>query len=214
MSEMQAAVLPVTPLQQNCSLIWCSETKKAAVIDPGGDVDRIREALEEQGLTLEKVLLTHGHFDHAGGAAELAEAYGVPVEGPQEDEKFLLDAIEMQGFKWGVAGGRNVEPDRWLNDGDKVSVGNLTLDVVHCPGHTPGHVVFFHEPSRFAVVGDVLFKGSIGRTDFPRGDHDTLIRSIKEKLLPLGDDVTFLPGHGPLSNFGSERRTNPFLVEE
>lgn len=213
MSEMQAAVLPVTPLQQNCSLIWCATTKKAAVIDPGGDVDEIVAALDKQGLTLEKVLLTHGHFDHAGGAAELAEMFDVPVEGPQEEEKFLLDVIEMQGFKWGVAGGRNVEPDRWLADGDTVTVGELTLDVIHTPGHTPGHVVFFHAPSRFAIVGDVLFKGSIGRTDFPRGDHDTLIRSIKEKLLPLGDDVTFLPGHGPLSTFGNERRTNPFLQE-
>ncbi|HQF29847.1 MAG TPA: MBL fold metallo-hydrolase [Hyphomicrobiales bacterium] len=213
MSEMQAAVLPVTPLQQNCSLIWCAATKKAAVIDPGGDVDEIVAALGKQGLTLEKVLLTHGHFDHAGGAAELAEMFGVPVEGPQEEEKFLLDVVEMQGFKWGVAGGRNVEPDRWLTDGDTVTVGELTLDVIHTPGHTPGHVVFFHAPSRFAIVGDVLFKGSIGRTDFPRGDHDTLIRSIKEKLLPLGDDVTFLPGHGPLSTFGNERRTNPFLQD-
>lgn len=213
MSEMQAAVLPVTPLQQNCSLIWCATTKKAAVIDPGGDVDEIVAALDKQGLTLEKVLLTHGHFDHAGGAAELAEMFDVPVEGPQEEEKFLLDVIEMQGFKWGVAGGRNVEPDRWLADGDTVTIGELTLDVIHTPGHTPGHVVFFHAPSRFAIVGDVLFKGSIGRTDFPRGDHDTLIRSIKEKLLPLGDDVTFLPGHGPLSTFGNERRTNPFLQE-
>ena len=213
MSEMQAAVLPVTPLQQNCSLIWCAATKKAAVIDPGGDVDEIVAALDKQGLTLEKVLLTHGHFDHAGGAAELAEMFDVPVEGPQEEEKFLLDVIEMQGFKWGVAGGRNVEPDRWLADGDTVTVGELTLDVIHTPGHTPGHVVFFHAPSRFAIVGDVLFKGSIGRTDFPRGDHDTLIRSIKEKLLPLGDDVTFLPGHGPLSTFGNKRRTNPFLQE-
>ena len=213
MSEMQAAVLPVTPLQQNCSLIWCAATKKAAVIDPGGDVDEIVAALDKQGLTLEKVLLTHGHFDHAGGAAELAEMFDVPVEGPQEEEKFLLDVIEMQGFKWGVAGGLNVEPDRWLADGDTVTVGELTLDVIHTPGHTPGHVVFFHAPSRFAIVGDVLFKGSIGRTDSPRGDHDTLIRPIKEKLLPLGDDVTFLPGHGPLSTFGNERRTNPFLQE-
>ena len=212
MTGLKVAVLPVTAFEQNCSLVWCEASRKGAVIDPGGDVDEIAEMIEAQGVTLEKVLLTHGHIDHAGGAAELAERFGVPVEGPEEEERFLLETLAVQGRQFGLAGGRNVEPDRWLNDGDTVTVGELTLEVIHCPGHTPGHVVFFHAPSRFAVVGDVLFQGSIGRTDFPRGDHATLIRSIKDKLFPLGDDVTFLPGHGPLSTFGEERRSNPFLT--
>ncbi len=212
MSDLKAAVLPVTPFQQNCSLLWCAETLNGAVVDPGGDVPRIMEMIENQGVTLEKVLLTHGHMDHAGGAADLAEAFGVPIEGPQLEERFLLEALDRQGAQFGLPGGRNVEPDRWLSEGDTVTVGKLVFDVIHCPGHTPGHVVFFNADARFAVVGDVLFKGSIGRTDFPRGDHETLLRSIKLKLFPLGDDITFLPGHGPLSTFGEERRTNPFLV--
>ena len=211
MSDLKVAVLQVTPFQQNCSLLWCSRTLKGAIVDPGGDVPAIAEMIDREGVTLEKVLLTHGHLDHAGGAAELAQDYGVPIEGPHCEERFLLEALDRQGLQFGISGGRNVEPDRWLDDGDTVEVGELTFDVIHCPGHTPGHVVFFNAAARFAVVGDVLFKGSIGRTDFPRGDHDTLLRSIKQKLIPLGDDVTFLPGHGPASTFGEERGSNPFL---
>jgi len=210
---MKATVVPVTPFQQNCTVLWCEETMKGAVVDPGGDLDRIEEVVAKHGVTLEKILLTHGHIDHAGAAAELAERRGVPIEGPEKEETFWLDKLPEQGENWGFPGARVAVPDRWLEDGDTVSVGNLTLDVRHCPGHTPGHVIFFHEPSRLAIVGDVLFQGSIGRTDFPRGDHATLIRSIVEKLWPLGDDVTFVPGHGPLSTFGAERRSNPFVSD-
>lgn len=209
--SLKATIVPVTPFEQNCTVLWCEETMKGAVVDPGGDLDRIMGVVEKHGVTLEKILLTHGHLDHAGGAAELAEKLGLPVEGPEQEETFWLDSIAEQGAKWGLPGGRNVTPDRWLEDGDTVTVGNLTLDVIHCPGHTPGHVVFFHKPSKLAIVGDVLFKGSIGRTDFPRGDHETLIMSITRKLWPLGDDITFVPGHGPVSTFGEERRTNPFV---
>lgn len=209
--NLKATIVPVTPFEQNCSVVWCEDTRKGAVVDPGGDLDRIEAVLQEHGVSLEKILLTHGHLDHAGGATALSEKYGLPIEGPQEEEAFWLDSIPEQGQKWGLPGGRAVKPDRWLVDGDTVSVGNLTFQVIHCPGHTPGHVVFFHAPSKLAIVGDVLFKGSIGRTDFPRSDHDALIRSITEKLWPLGDDVTFVPGHGPLSTFGEERKSNPFV---
>ncbi|RMF09566.1 MAG: MBL fold metallo-hydrolase [Alphaproteobacteria bacterium] len=209
--KLKATIVPVTPFEQNCTVLWCEETMKGAVVDPGGDLDRIEQVIAKHGVQLEKILLTHGHLDHAGGAAELAEKTGVPIEGPEAEETFWLDCIAEQGARWGLPGGRNVRPDRWLNDGDTVRVGNLKFDVIHCPGHTPGHVVFFHEPSRLAIVGDVLFKGSIGRTDFPRGDHAALIASITQKLWPLGDDVTFVPGHGPVSTFGEERRTNPFV---
>ena len=211
-SSLKAAVIPVTPFMQNCSILWCEETNKGAVVDPGGDVDRILAEIAQHKVEIEKIWLTHGHLDHAGGAAELARDLGVPIEGPEESDRFLLEAIEAQGEQFGMPSGSSVTPDRWLVDGDTVSVGTLTFDVLHCPGHTPGHVVFFHEPSRFAVVGDVIFQGSIGRTDFPRGDHATLIASIKTKLFPLGDDVVFLPGHGPMSTFGDEKRSNPFLM--
>jgi len=208
---LRAAILPVTPFQQNCSLVWCTRTMKGAVVDPGGEIDRILAALAEQGVTLEKILLTHGHLDHAGGATELRERTGVPIEGPQEEESFWLSQIEEQGRMFGLDGARSCVPDRWFDDGDVAEVGELRFDVIHCPGHTPGHVVYVHSPSNLAIVGDVLFQGSIGRTDFPRGDHDTLIRSIREKLWPLGDEIAFIPGHGPMSTFGQERLHNPFV---
>jgi len=208
---MHAMIVPVTPLQQNCSVIWCEETMLGAVIDPGGDIERILGAVDEQGVKLEKILVTHGHCDHAGGTAELAELLELPIIGPHEDDRFWIDLLEEQGRQFGLTGSRPFTPDRWLVEGDEVTVGNLTLSVLHCPGHTPGHIVFFHEPSRVSVVGDVLFQGSIGRTDFPRGDFATLIASIRDKLWPLGDDVTFIPGHGPTGTFGQERATNPFV---
>ena len=204
-------IIPVTPFAQNCSLLWCTDTRKAAVVDPGGDVARIEAAIAEAGVEVEKILLTHGHIDHAGATAELSTKLGVPIEGPQEEERFWIDALEQQCRMFGFPPVQGFEPDRWLNDGDTVQIGQASLQVLHTPGHTPGHVVFFSAPSKLAIVGDVLFAGSIGRTDFPRGDHGTLISSIREKLWPLGDDVTFIPGHGPQSTFGAERRTNPFV---
>lgn len=215
MPTLKAAILPVTPFEQNCTLLWDEETGVGAVIDPGGDVDRIVQAIEQSELKAEKILLTHGHIDHAGGAAELAEALGVPIEGPHEADKFLLDGLEEQGGAYGLPA-RNVTPGRWLAEGDTATVGPFTFDVLHCPGHTPGHVVFVLQSAdgaaeKLAHVGDVLFKGSIGRTDFPYGDHEALITAIKTKLFPLGDDVAFICGHGPPSTIGEERATNPFL---
>jgi len=208
---MKHIVIPVTPFVQNCTLVWCEETMKGAVVDPGGDIDTILQAVADNGVQLEKIMLTHGHLDHAGGTADLVEQLGLPIEGPHEDDKFWIDAMPQQGQMFGVRPPRTFTPDRWLVAGDTVDVGNLTFEVRHCPGHTPGHVIFFHEPSRMALVGDVLFSGSIGRTDFPGGSYETLIRSIKEQLWPLGDDVEFICGHGPNSTFGQERRTNPFV---
>lgn len=210
---MKYAVIPVTPFVQNCSLVWCPATMTGAVVDPGGDIDRILAVVADKGVTLEKILLTHGHLDHAGGTADLAEREGLPVEGPHIEDKFWIDAMAQQATMFGVRGARAFTPDRWLKAGDTVGFGKVTLEVRHCPGHTPGHVIFFHKASRLALVGDVLFAGSIGRTDFPRGDHATLIRSIREQLWPLGDDVTFISGHGPISTFGTERRTNPFVAD-
>jgi hydroxyacylglutathione hydrolase len=210
---LKIAILPVTPFAQNCSLIWDDATMEGAVVDPGGEIERIQAAAAEQGVVIRKILITHGHIDHAGGAAALAETLGVPIEGPQAEDRFWIEQLAETGAKYGFTGARAFEPDRWLEEGDSVSVGGETLRVVHCPGHTPGHIVFFHEGARVALVGDVLFQGSIGRTDFPRGDHDTLIRSIRDKLWPLGDDVVFVPGHGPASRFGDERRTNPFVKD-
>jgi len=206
---LRAAIIPVTPLQQNCTLIWCTRTMKAAVVDPGGDLPRIHNAIRQAGVTVEKILLTHGHIDHAGEAKPLADALGVPIEGPHEADRFWIARLDEDGRNYGIRG-VVFEPDRWLDDGDTVTIGDLTLDVYLTPGHTPGHVIFHHAPSRFAQVGDVLFQGSIGRTDFPLGSHDDLIRSVREKLWPLGD-VAFVPGHGPASTFAHERRTNPFV---
>lgn len=208
---MKYVIVPVTAFAQNCTLAWCEETNTGVVIDPGGDVERILEAIDEQQIVIEKILLTHGHADHAGGAMELAEKLEVPIWGPQAEDAFWLDQVAQSGANYGFVGARDCKPDRWLDNGDSVPVGNEVLEVYHCPGHTPGHIVFLNAQSRIANVGDVLFQGSIGRTDFPRGDHATLIRSIKETLLPLGDDITFIPGHGPASTFGAERKTNPFL---
>ncbi len=208
---MKLAVIPVTPFQQNCSLVVCAATNRAAFVDPGGEVPRLLAALEKSGATLEKILVTHGHVDHCGGVAELAERTGVPIEGPQREDAFWIDQLGEAGRGFGIAGARVFTPGRWLEDGDTVTVGDLRLAVRHCPGHTPGHVVFVAPERRIAFVGDVLFQGSIGRTDFPRGDFDTLVRSITQRLWPLGDDVQFVPGHGPMSTFGDERRTNPFV---
>lgn len=207
---MRVAILPVTPLQQNCSLVWCTKTMRGAFVDPGGDLDLLRQALEKTGVTLEKILVTHGHLDHCGMAGELAKEFGVPIEGPQEEDRFWISQLDDDGSRWGMEA-HSFEPDRWLENGDRVTVGDLELEVYHCPGHTPGHVVFYHAPSRFAIVGDVLFQGSVGRTDFPRGDFGQLVESITGRLWPLGDDVTFVPGHGPTSTFGQERRSNPFV---
>lgn len=208
---MQIAVVPVTPFQQNCSVIWCERTRRAAVVDPGGDLEQIEQVLQQEGLTLEKIVLTHAHIDHAGATAELARRTGVPIEGPHEGDLFWIEQMPAQARMFGFAHGEAFTPTRWLHDGDTVTVGDETLEVIHCPGHTPGHVVLFHRTGRFAIVGDVLFAGSIGRTDFPQGNHEQLLRSIRERLFPLGDDITFLPGHGPTSTFGDERAHNPFV---
>ena len=207
----RAVVVPVTPFAQNCSVIWCDSTGRGAVIDPGGDLERILGQVEEHGVVLEKILLTHAHIDHAGATAELARRFSLPIEGPHSEDRFWIEQLPEQAAMFGLEGSESFEPDRWLEQGDTVSVGEVTLEVLHCPGHTPGHVVFFEPEARLAFVGDVLFQGSIGRTDFPRGDYATLIRSIRQNLFPLGDDVRFVPGHGPMSTFGQERRTNPFV---
>jgi glyoxylase-like metal-dependent hydrolase (beta-lactamase superfamily II) len=186
----------------------------AAIIDPGGEVGKLLEVIESRGLTLQKIWITHGHLDHAGGAAALQSATGAPIEGPHPDDAFWIDDIGRSGAKWGMTEARSFSPDRWLRDGDRVELGATELEVYHCPGHTPGHVIFFHRQARFAQVGDVLFAGSIGRTDFPRGDYKALIASITSKLWPLGDDVTFVPGHDRPSTFGAERRTNPFVSDD
>lgn len=208
---MEYRILPVTPFEQNCSLLWDPATRQAAVVDPGGDVDEILVAVAQLGIKIEKILLTHGHIDHVGGAAALAARLGVPIEGPQHDDAFWLDQLPEQCRMFGFPDTAALRPDRWLGEGDTVTVGGFTLDVVHTPGHTPGHVCFIHKPGKLAIVGDVLFAGSIGRTDFPRGNHADLINAIRTKLFPLGDDVTFIPGHGPMSTFGEERENNPFV---
>ncbi|MXO84061.1 MBL fold metallo-hydrolase [Altererythrobacter aestiaquae] len=209
---MRAAIMPVTPLQQNCSLIWCTKTMKGALTDPGGDLEKLKAGVAKAGVELEKILITHGHIDHCGESGILAKELGIPIEGPHEADRFWISRLDEDGAKYGIRG-EVFEPDRWLEDGDTVTVGELTLNVIHCPGHTPGHVVFFHGPSKFAIVGDVLFQGSIGRTDFPMGNHQDLLDAITQKLWPLGNDITFIPGHGPTSTFGQERKTNQFVSD-
>lgn len=207
---LKATLIPVTPLQQNCTLLWCTATMRGAFVDAGGDLPMLKAAAAQHGVRIEKLLVTHGHIDHCGQTGILARELGVPVEGPHEGDRFWIEQLGASGNSFGLVG-ESFEPDRWLTDGDQVTVGDLTLDVIHCPGHTPGHVVFHHGPSQLAIVGDVLFQGSIGRTDFPRGNHQQLVDSITGKLWPLGDATAFVPGHGPMSNFGHERRTNSFV---
>ncbi|WP_312558741.1 MBL fold metallo-hydrolase [Atlantibacter hermannii] len=211
---MNYQIIPVTAFSQNCSLIWCEETRLAALVDPGGDAQRIKQAVDEQGVTIQSILLTHGHLDHVGAAAELAAHYGVPIIGPEKEDEFWLQGLPAQSQMFGLEECKALTSDRWLNEGDSVTVGKIALQVLHCPGHTPGHIVFFDDRARLLISGDVIFKGGVGRSDFPRGDHAALIDSIKRKLLPLGDDVTFIPGHGPLSTLGHERLHNPFLQDE
>jgi glyoxylase-like metal-dependent hydrolase (beta-lactamase superfamily II) len=210
---LKAAIIPVTPFQQNCTLLWDPATMVGAVVDPGGDLEFIEQAIAEVGMKPEKVLLTHGHIDHAGGAAELRERLGVPIEGPHEAERPLLDALAEQGQAYGMLAARAVTPDRWLAEGDKVTVAGHTFDVLHCPGHSPGSVVLVNRAQKFALMGDVLFRGSIGRTDIPYGSHKELMSAIRNKILPLGDEFAFICGHGPTSTIGQERRTNPFIAE-
>jgi hydroxyacylglutathione hydrolase len=211
MAKLKVLIIPVTPFQQNCSLIFNEKNKRGAIVDPGGDVSNILKAIEQSGVRVEKILLTHGHIDHAGGAAELRDALGVIIEGPHKDDLFLLKDLPTSGTKFGIADSRSVVPDRWLEDTDEVEVAGLKFSILHAPGHSPGSVVFFNDENRFALMGDVLFQGSVGRTDFPYGSHDALMASIKEKVLPLGNDVAFLPGHGRASQIGVERKTNPFI---
>lgn len=211
---LKVVIVPVTAYQQNCSIIVCEKTGKAAIVDPGGEPDKLLQALKELNATPEKIFITHGHLDHAGAAKEMAEILRVPIEGPHKGDKFWLDGLEEYAKMMQFPPTRTFTPDRWLEQGDTVSFGDVTLDVLHCPGHTPGHVVFYHPESQLAWVGDVLFQGSIGRTDFPQGNHQDLIQSIVKRLWPLGDDVQFIPGHGPTSTFGQERKTNPFVADK
>jgi hydroxyacylglutathione hydrolase len=208
---VQVGIIPVTAFQQNCSVLHCQETNKGAVVDPGGDLDQVLAFIRDEGVEIEKILLTHAHIDHAGATKALRDALKVPVVGPEREDEFLIEGIAMQGEMFGLGHAEPFVPDQWLVQGDLVSVGNERFEVRHCPGHTPGHVIFYNAARKFALVGDVLFDGSIGRSDLPRGDHATLLRSIKAQLLTLPDDTTFLPGHGPTSTIGAQRRTNPFL---
>ena len=208
---MQTLTIPVTAFQQNCTLLWCKQTLEGAVVDPGGDLDLILSAVEKIRIKLTKILLTHGHLDHVGGTTDLAKRLGIPIEGPQKEDRPLIEQLPQQCIMYGFPPTQSFTPSRWLEQGDTVGFGKEELEVLHCPGHTPGHVVFFHRGERLALVGDVLFKGSVGRTDLPRGDYDQLINSIRNRLWPLGDDVSFIPGHGPRSTFGTERCSNPFV---
>ena len=207
-----AVIIPVTLFEQNCMLLWDETTRQAVVIDPGGDVPLIQDAIAKANVNVEAIWLTHGHIDHVGGAAKLRDALKVEIIGPHVDDKFLLDAVVESGERFGITGVRNFTPDRWLSDGDRVAIGHLTFDILQCPGHSPGSVVYYNKAMKFAHVGDVLFAGSVGRTDLPGGSHETLIQSITQKLLPLGDDIAFICGHGPGSTIGQERMTNPFLT--
>ncbi len=208
---MKYRIIPVTAYQQNCSLLICPQTNKAALIDPGGDIELLLAAVKQEGVELESILVTHGHLDHVGGVAELAEKLALPIIGPHQADDFWIQNLPEQVRVFGFPHSDSFTPNRWLNDGDTVNVGNEVLQVIHCPGHTPGHVVYFSATANVAWVGDVLFKGSIGRTDFPKGDHQTLINSIKNKLWPLGAEVAFVPGHGPMSTFGEEMLNNPYV---
>lgn len=208
----QYQIIPVTAFQENCSIIWCDETNEAAFIDPGGEPELLRKAVEKLGVNIKQILLTHGHLDHVGAAVALANHYNVKIIGPSQEDEFLFSGLPQQCMQFGFPYTDSFLPDRWLTEGEQVKVGNITLDVLFCPGHTPGHIVFINVKDKIAFVGDVLFKNSIGRTDFPRGNHADLISSITNKLFPLGDDFIFVPGHGPMSSFGNERMTNPFLV--
>ncbi|MCD9521405.1 MBL fold metallo-hydrolase [Photobacterium carnosum] len=212
--SLQYKIVPVTPFQQNCSIIWCDETDQAAIIDPGGDIQQLQKEVAALGVNVTQLLLTHGHLDHVGGAEPLSQIFKVPMIGPQKDDEFWLQGLPRQSEMFGLPMTEAFTPTQWLNDGDVVTVGNQTLQVSHTPGHTPGHVIFYNADAKVAFVGDVLFNGGIGRTDFPQGDHPTLINSIKTKLWPLGNEVTFVPGHGPLSTIGHERATNPFVADE
>lgn len=208
----QYQIIPVTAFQENCSIIWCDETKEAAFIDPGGEPELLKKAVEKLGVNIKQILLTHGHLDHVGAAVELAKHYDVKIIGSNQEDEFLFSGLLQQCIQFGFPYIEPFLPDHWLKEGDKIKVGNISLDVLYCPGHTPGHIVFINHPDKIAFVGDVLFNGSIGRTDFPRSNHADLISSIKHKLLPLGDDFIFVPGHGPMSSFGHERINNPFLA--
>jgi len=212
-SNLRCEIIPVTPFQQNCTLIWDASTMRGALIDAGGEIERLQARAQHHGVTLEKLLVTHGHLDHASGVADLAEQLTLPIEGPHRDDAFWIEGIAEAAQRYGFPPARPFTPTRWLEHGDTVTVGTLTLDVLHCPGHTPGHVVFVHAPSKVAFVGDVLFQGSIGRTDFPRGNHADLINAIRNRLFPLGDDIQFVPGHGAVSTFGAERRSNPYVSD-
>ncbi|MFT5135414.1 MAG: hydroxyacylglutathione hydrolase [Arenicella sp.] len=211
-SSLAYSIVPVTPFAQNCSVIWCTNTRLAAVVDPGGEIEKIRSVIQENQLELDKILITHAHLDHAGGTAELARVTGVPIIGPHKGDQFWIDAIPEQCQRFGFEG-EIFTPDQWLEHGDQVSLGELNFDVVHCPGHTPGHVVFVEKSEQFAAVGDVIFQGSIGRSDFPQGNQEHLISSIRNRLFPIGDAIRFIPGHGPMSTFGAERRSNAFVAD-
>lgn len=208
----QYQIIPVTAFQENCSIIWCDETNQAAFIDPGGEPELLKKAVEKLNVDIKQILLTHGHLDHVGAAVELAKHYNVKIIGPSQEDELLLSGLPQQCIQFGFPHIDSFLPDRWLTEGEQIKVGNVTLDVLFCPGHTPGHIVFINKQDKIAFVGDVLFKSSIGRTDFPRGNHADLISSITHKLFPLGDDFIFVPGHGPMSSFGNERMTNPYLV--
>ncbi|MGI9372209.1 MAG: MBL fold metallo-hydrolase [Hyphomicrobiales bacterium] len=209
--KLQAGIIPVTPLQQNCTLLWDRGTTEGVVIDPGGDVKNILASVDKAGITVKKIVLTHGHIDHAGGAHALREKLGVPLEGPHEDDNFLLESLRQSGAEYGITDAENVKPDKWMNHGDVLKMAGADWQVFHCPGHSPGSLVYYQKEAKIAIVGDVLFRGSIGRTDLPRGNHEDLLNSIRDHILPLGDDVSFLCGHGPGSSIGHERKTNPFL---
>lgn len=210
---LKVKIVPVTPFQQNCSILWCDETMEGAVVDPGGDLDKILAVVTRENITLKAIWITHGHIDHCGAAQDLKDQLSLPIIGPEEEDMFWIARLGEDGAKYGFGWAKTFAPDQWLHDGDSLSIGHETLSVIHCPGHTPGHVVLYHEGQKLAIVGDVLFQGSIGRTDFPRGNMDDLIHAITKKLWPLGNDVRFIPGHGPMSTFGEERQSNPYVAD-